>query len=250
MHIPGPASSAVDPTWQSVAPFIDHTLLRPEATSQQIAQVCQEAAHFGFAAVCVNPVHIAQAWSLLRNTPVKVATVIGFPLGAALATVKRAEASECLTLGADELDMVINVGALKARDKGLVLNDIRGVVDLAHPAGALVKVILETVLLNNQEKILGCELALEAGADFVKTSTGFASGGATVEDVALMRGVVGDRAGVKASAGIRSAAHVAAMLAAGADRIGTSASVAIMAELGAPGFEASRLPQPHDSGYW
>ncbi len=220
--------------WEAIAAVIDHTLLRMDATRGQVLDLCAEAAFYSFATVCVNTGHVALAASVLRNTPVRVATTIGFPLGAVPATVKRHEAAEALLLGAEELDMVINVGALKSGDRAAVEADIRGVTQEAHDAGALVKVILETSLLTTPDKILACELSLAAGADFVKTSTGFAGGGATVEDVALMRGVVGERAGVKASGGIRTAADLLAMLAAGADRIGTSNSVAILRELGAP----------------
>jgi deoxyribose-phosphate aldolase len=221
-------------SWRDVARMIDHTLLRPEATPAQIAQLCAEAKHFGVAAVCVNPVHVERAVAALRGTSVDVATVVGFPLGASLSATKGFEAREAIRRGAAELDMVINIGALKASDRKLVRDDIRAVVRPAHAAGVRVKVILETVLLNDEEKLLGCELALAAGADFVKTSTGFAGGGATVADVALMRRAVGARAGVKASGGIRSAADALAMIAAGADRLGTSSTAAILVELGAP----------------
>jgi len=222
------------PEWQAVARRIDHTLLRPEATRAQVVQLCEDAAQYDFAAVMVNASWIALATQLLRNTPVKVGTVIGFPLGATLTTAKRSEAVEALRLGADELDMVLNLGALKSGDRALVESDIRAPVTAAHDAGAILKVILETSLLNTEEKVLACQLAVSAGADFVKTSTGFGGGGATVEDVALMRRTVGELCGVKASGGIRTAAEAAAMLAAGADRLGTSSSVRIVRELGAP----------------
>ncbi len=225
--------SAASLDWRTVATRIDHTLLRADATREDVARLCAEAARFGFAAVFVHPTYLAQAVTALRLTPVKVGTPVGFPLGAALTTVKRFEASEALRLGADEIDMVLNIGALKSGDRQRAEADIRGVVEVAHRAGAILKVILEVALLTRDEKIAACELAVAAGADFVKTSTGYASGGATVEDVALMRSVVGNRAGVKAAGGIRSAANVAAMLAAGADRIGTSTAVQIMRELGA-----------------
>ncbi|HEV8522977.1 MAG TPA: deoxyribose-phosphate aldolase [Terriglobales bacterium] len=228
------ASSAVDLDWRSVARLIDHTLLRADTTRQQVAQLCAEATHFGFAAVFAHPTYLAQAVAALHLAPVKVGTTVGFPLGAALTTVKRFESAEAVRLGADEIDMVLNVGALKSGDRVLVESDIRSVAEIAHRAGAILKVILETALLTRDEKVLACELAVSAGADFVKTSTGFAGGGATVEDIALMRTVVGERAGVKASGGIRTAADVAAMLNAGADRLGTSSGVAIMLELGAP----------------
>ncbi len=218
--------------WRSVAARIDHTLLRADATRDDVARLCAEAAHFGFAAVLVHPTYLSQAVAALRPTPVKVGTPVGFPLGAALTTVKRFEASEALRLGADEIDMVLNIAALKSGDRARVEADIRGVVEVAHRAGAIVKVILEAALLARDEKIAACELAVAAGADFVKTATGYARGGATVEDITLMRSVVGTRAGVKAAGGIRSASDVAAMLAAGADRIGSSTAVEIMRELG------------------
>ena len=226
------ASSQI--TWQDMARRIEHTVLRPDATKDQVVRLCEEAKQFNFAAVVVNPYHVALAARLTRDTPVKVATVIGFPLGATLTSVKRFEASEALRLGADELDMVINVGALKSGERDAVTGDIAAVVEVARRASVIVKVILETAYLTDDEKKLGCELCLAANADFVKTSTGFGPAGATVEDVALMRRVVGNRAGVKAAGGIRNARDASAMIAAGADRIGASASVAIMQELGAP----------------
>lgn len=220
--------------WRSAACVIDHTLLHPDATHDRIVQLCREAAAYGCAAVCIHPCWVPLAVSLLRPTPVKVCSVVGFPHGATLTSVKRTEAAELLRLGADELDMVINIGALKSGDSARVLADIRGVAEIARTAGALLKVILETALLTRDEKILACRISLEAGVDFVKTSTGFAEAGATVEDVALLRQTVGNRAGVKASGGIHTAAQFAAMLAAGADRIGASDSVAILRQLGAP----------------
>jgi deoxyribose-phosphate aldolase len=221
--------------WQVVASFIDHTILKSEATAEQIVRLCEEAACFNFAAVCVNPWWIGLAVSVLHGTPVKIATTIGFPLGANHTTVKRFEADEALRLGAQELDMVMNIGALKSGDRQGVLNDMIAVAEVAHGSGAIVKVILETPLLTLEEKILSCQLSLAAKADFVKTATGF-FGSATPEDVSLMRGVVGDHAGVKASGGIRTAANANAMIAAGANRIGASSSVAIVHELGAPEF--------------
>jgi deoxyribose-phosphate aldolase len=229
-----PSRQPAAPPWREVARLLDHTLLRPEATASQIAELCTDARHFRVAAVCVNPAHVALAAARLRKSSVAVATVVGFPLGASLSTTKAFEAREAIRLGATELDMVLNVGALKAGERKLVRDDIRAVTRPAHAAGVLVKVILETVLLSDAEKVLACELALEAGADFVKTSTGFGGGGATVADVALMRRTVGNRAGVKAAGGIRTAADVAAMVEAGASRIGTSSSAAILRELGAP----------------
>ena len=229
-----PSQLAAEITWQQMAQRIEHTVLRADATRDRIVRLCEEARQFNFAAVVVNPYHVALAACLTRDTPVKVATVIGFPLGATLTSVKRFEASEALRLGADELDMVINVGALKSGDRDAVTTDIAAVVEVAHRASAIVKVILETAYLTDDEKKLACELCLAASADFVKTSTGFGPAGATVEDVALMRRAVGNRAGVKAAGGIRNVRDAAAMIAAGADRIGASASVAIMQELGAP----------------
>ena len=224
-------------SWQSLAGFIDHTLLKPETTRDQILRLCEEASFYGFTAVCVNPWWTSLAVAHLQGTLVKVAVTIGFPLGANHTTVKRAEASEAVRLGARELDMVINVGALKSGDRLAVQNDIAAVADAAHAGGAILKVILEAPLLTLEEKLLGCELSLVAKADFVKTATGF-FGGASIDDVTLMRGVVGDRAGVKASGGIRSAASAQAMIEAGANRIGTSSSVAMVHELGAPEFRA------------
>jgi deoxyribose-phosphate aldolase len=218
--------------WQAVANSIDHTLLKPEAGREQIVRLCDEAASFNFAAVCVNPWWIGLAASVLRGTPVKVATTIGFPLGANHTTVKRFEAEEAIRLGAQELDMVMNIGALKSGDRQAVQNDIVAVAEVAHGGGAILKVILEAPLLTLEEKILSCELSLAGKADFVKTATGF-FGGATVDDVSLMRGVVGHRAGVKASGGIRTAAAAQAMIEAGANRLGTSSGVAIVRELGA-----------------
>ncbi|HEY6251455.1 MAG TPA: deoxyribose-phosphate aldolase [Candidatus Angelobacter sp.] len=220
-------------TWQQVASAIDHTLFKPDADHHQIAKLAEDAVSFGFAAVCVNPCWIALVASILRGTPVKVATTIAFPLGANQANVKRFEAIEAIRTGAQELDMVMNIGALKSGNRILVQNELDTLAEVAHDAGAILKVILETSLLSLEEKILGCQLSLAAKADFVKTGTGFA-GSATVEDVALLRGVVGDQAGVKASGGIRTALTANAMLDAGADRIGASTSLAIMRDLGAP----------------
>lgn len=222
-------------SWQAIAGCIDHTLLKPETTREQIVRLCEEALFFHFASVCVNPWWISLASAELAGSPVKVAATIAFPLGASHTTVKRFEAEEALRLGARELDMVLNVGALKSGDRQAVHNDIAAVVEVAHASGAIVKVILETPLLTLEEKILACQISLAAKADFVKTATGFL-GGATADDVSLMRGVVGDHAGVKASGGIRTAASAQQMIDAGANRIGTSSGVAIMHELGAPEF--------------
>ena len=232
---PGARDAALSvPEWQAAAWRIDHTLLRPDATRSNVARLCDEAAEYDFACVMVNPTWIALCASRLRGTPVKTGAVVGFPLGASVSTAKRLEAEECLRLGADELDMVMNIGALKSGDHALVETDIRTLAETCHTAGAVLKVILECALLTKQEKETACELAVTAGADFVKTSTGFSSGGATVEDVELMRRVVGDRCRVKAAGGVRNAASFAALLSAGADRIGASSSVSIMRELGAP----------------
>ena len=213
-----------------LAAAIDHTLLKPTATEEQIRILCAEALEYQFASVCVQPSWVALCAKLLENSPVRVCTVIGFPLGVTLPDVKACEAQRCLALGATELDMVINLGALKSRQLELVKADIAGVVDVAHPHGALVKVIIETGYLSEEEKITACQLAKAAGADFVKTSTGFGPGGATVEDVTLMRTVVGPEVGIKASGGVKTAAEAKAMLAAGATRIGTSAGVKIASE--------------------
>lgn len=219
--------------WRAVARLIDHTLLKPEATSEQVIRLCEDAARFQFACAFVHPTNVALAASILAGSGVKVGAPVGFPHGANLTTTKRFEAADLLRVGAQELDMVLNIGALKSRERKLVESDIRGVVEVAHGGGAALKVILETALLTVDEKILACELAVAAGADFVKTCTGFNGGGATIEDIALMRGVVGNRAGVKASGGIRSAHGLVAMVDAGANRIGSSAGVSIIQQLGA-----------------
>ena len=209
-----------------VAAMIDHTLLRPDATEDEVRLLCQEAVEYGFASVCVNPVWVAYCKALLRDSGVMVATVIGFPLGALPAEAKAAEASQAVKEGVDELDMVLNVGFLKSGKYREVEEDIRQVVQVA---GSLtVKVIIETALLSDEEKVKACVLAQRAGARYVKTSTGFSKGGATEHDVAIMRRVVGPAMGVKASGGIKSGEDVRKMIAAGATRIGASASVAIV----------------------
>ncbi len=212
----------------NLAKYIDHTLLKPDATPDQIAQLCFEARKYQFASVCVNPTWVKLCAQLLEGSPVKVCTVIGFPLGATASEAKVFETNNAINQGATEIDMVINIGALKARELELVAQDIRGVVTAAHSRGALVKVILETVLLTDEEKTIASSLSKEAGADFVKTSTGFAGGGATVHDVALMRRVVGPDIGVKASGGVRTYEDAESMIKAGATRIGASAGVKIM----------------------
>jgi deoxyribose-phosphate aldolase len=222
--------------WRSVAALIDQTLLKPEVSRQQVERLCEEAVQYGFACVFVNPSYTALAACLLAGTAVKVGAPVGSPLGASLTTIKRQEAFDAIRLGAQEIDMVMNIGALKSADRGLVLADLKAVAEVVHAADAVFKVIIETSLLTLEEKIVACELSLKAGADFVKTSTGFNGGGATVDDVALMRGVVGQRAGVKASGGIRSANDALAMIQAGASRIGSSCGIEIIRELGAPSY--------------
>ena len=213
---------------EQLARYIDHTLLKPEASRDQILKLCREAVEHHFASVCVNPCWVRLCAEALRGSEVKVCTVIGFPLGATLSSVKAFEAEESIRQGAGEVDMVINIGALKSGDRQYVEDNIRAVVERTHALGALVKVIIETVLLTQEEKVLACRLSQAAGADFVKTSTGFAGGGATVEDVALMRQVVGDAMGVKAAGGIRTYADALRMIQAGANRLGTSAGVQII----------------------
>ncbi|MCL5677494.1 MAG: deoxyribose-phosphate aldolase [Firmicutes bacterium] len=213
--------------------MIDHTLLKATAKPEEIDRLCQEARDNGFGAVCVNPAYVPRAVKALQGNGVAVATVVGFPLGANQPEIKAAEARLALQQGASELDMVINIGALKGGDPDLVERDIRAVVNEARAAGgkALVKVIIETCYLTDDEKRTACRLAKQAGADFVKTSTGFGTGGATVEDVRLMRQAVGPEMGVKAAGGMRSTADALAMVEAGASRLGTSAGVAIAAGL-------------------
>lgn len=227
----------------SLAGMIDHTLLKPDATSDKVAQLCFEARKYHFASVCVNPTHVRLCADLLRDSDVKVCTVIGFPLGATSTEVKVFETRNALDNGATEIDMVLNIGALKAGESELVAKDIRGVVETAHAAGALVKVIIETALLTDEEKVIACLLAKEAGADYVKTSTGFSGGGATVHDIALMRKTVGPTIGVKASGGIHTHEDAEALVAAGATRIGASAGVKII-QAGAAEPKPSGEPAP------
>ena len=215
----------------ALAAVLDHTLLKPDATRAQVIQLCHEAAEHRFACAMVNPAWVGVAAETLAGTGIPVGVVVGFPLGATLSASKRDETTRVVKLGAHDVDMVLNVGLLKSGDYEAVKHDIRGVVELAHGAGAIVKVILETCLLSFEEKMRASEIALAAGADFIKTSTGFSTGGATADDIALMRGVAGSRAGVKASGGIRSLVDATAMLHAGASRIGASASVRILSEL-------------------
>jgi deoxyribose-phosphate aldolase len=215
----------VDP---AIASLIDHTLLRPDATRGEIVKVCAEARKYSFASVCVNPYWVGLVAAELSGSPVKVCTVVGFPLGATTTESKIAETEIALRAGAHEIDMVQNVGALKSGDLETVKQDIKGVVEAAHRAGAIVKVILETALLDDNQKATACSLAKMARADFVKTSTGFGPGGATAHDVALMRQIVGPEMGVKASGGVRTLDDLRKMEAAGATRIGASASVKIV----------------------
>jgi deoxyribose-phosphate aldolase len=239
------AGAATGPIAEDIAGLIDHTLLKPEASREDIRKLCMEALKYRFASVCVNPWNVSQAAELLRGSEVRVCTVVGFPLGATLPQVKVFEAEECIKLGAQEIDMVINIGALKSGQTDAVEADIRGVVQASHRGGAICKVILETALLSTEEKVRGSLAAKNAGADFVKTSTGFSTGGATVEDVRLMRAVVGGEIGIKAAGGVRSLEDVQKMVEAGATRIGASASVKILeqARAGAPaGVVATAVP--------
>ena len=220
-------------SWQSLAAVIDHTLLKPDATKQQVESLCDEVIRYRFACAMVNPMWVPTAVSVLSGTGIPVGVVLGFPLGATLVSTLRQEAAMLCRLGAKELDMVIPIGQLKSGNFQAVQHAVRAVATIAHHRGALLKVILETTLLSVEEKLRGAEIAIQSGADFLKTSTGFANGGATPADVALLRGVAGARSGVKASGGIRTLADVRLMLEAGANRIGASASVAIVRELGA-----------------
>ena len=215
----------IDPT---VAALIDHTILKPEATRADVAKVCREARQYNFASVCVNPYWVPLVRAELAGSPVKVCTVVGFPLGATSTEAKVAEAAAAVRAGAQEVDMVINVGALRSGDHEAVKLDIAQVVKVSHEAGAIVKVILETALLDDNQKAVACTLSKLAGADFVKTSTGFGPSGATAHDIALMRSVVGPDMGVKAAGGIRTLHDLQTMTAAGATRIGASASVKIV----------------------
>ena len=215
----------IDP---SIAALIDHTILKPEATRNDVVKICREARQYGFASVCVNPYWVPLVRAELAGSAVKVCTVVGFPLGATSTEAKVAETAVAVRVGATEIDMVINIGALRSGDQDAVRQDIRQVVQTAHEAGAIVKVILETALLDDAQKATACTLAKQAGADFVKTSTGFSTSGATAHDVALMRGVVGPGMGIKAAGGIRTLSDLRAMTAAGATRIGASASIKIV----------------------
>ncbi|KUP06032.1 deoxyribose-phosphate aldolase [Bacillus coahuilensis p1.1.43] len=212
---------------KEIAKMIDHTLLKPEATKDQVKVLCEEAAKYGFASVCVNPTWVTYASELLKHTDVKVCTVIGFPLGATTPETKAFETKNAIENGATEVDMVVNIGAIKSGDWELVERDINAVTAAAK-GKALSKVIIETCLLTDEEKVKACELSVRAGADYVKTSTGFSTGGATVEDIALMRKTVGPDLGVKASGGVRSSEDAETMINAGATRIGASSGVKIV----------------------
>lgn len=213
----------------NISTMIDHTLLKAEATKESVANLCEEAKKYNFATVCINPSYIELSKELLKDSNVKIATVIGFPLGANTKEVKAFETSDAIKKGAEEVDMVINIGALKNKDYNTVKEDIEAVINAA--AGkALVKVIIETALLTKEEKIKACELSLEAGADFVKTSTGFSADGANIEDVKLMKSVVGNKLGIKASGGIRDFRKAKEMIEAGATRLGTSSGIQILKE--------------------
>lgn len=211
---------------QQLAKIIDHTILKPEATKEQVEKLCKEALEYHFASVCINPTNVELAAKLLKGSDVKVCTVIGFPLGANTMEVKAFETKDAIEKGAEEVDMVINIGRLKDKDYDYVERDIKAVVDAAGKK-ALTKVIIETCLLTDEEKVKACELAKKAGADFVKTSTGFSKGGATPEDIKLMRDTVGEDMGVKASGGVRTREDACAVIENGANRIGASASIAI-----------------------
>lgn len=213
---------------KNIEKYIDHTLLKPDAGKEAIRRICKEAAEHGFMSVCVNSCHVKLVSEELRGSGVKTCCVVGFPLGAMATEAKAFEAKYCVDNGADEVDMVINIGAAKDGDWDEVERDIRAVTEAAHKGGALIKVIIETCLLTDDEKIKACEASVRAGADYVKTSTGFSTGGATAEDVKLMRSVVGDRLGVKASGGIRTPEDAEIMIAAGASRLGTSNGVKLI----------------------
>ena len=208
--------------------MIDHTALKPETTPDMISRLCQEAREYGFASVCVNSTNVTQCVAELQGSDIPVCSVVGFPLGASMAGAKAHEASLCIGAGATEIDMVLNIGALKAGDFALVRDDVAQVAKACRTGPAILKVIIEACLLTDQEKVVACLLAVDAGADYVKTSTGFSTGGATVADVALMRGVVGPDLGVKAAGGIRTYETALAMVSAGASRIGASSGIAIV----------------------
>ncbi|ASN19483.1 deoxyribose-phosphate aldolase [Arthrobacter sp. YN] len=220
------SNQAVAPA--NIASYIDHTLLKPEASETDVLKVCAEAIEYRFKSVCVNPVWVKTVTKALKGSGVLTCSVIGFPLGATPSDVKSFEARGAVLDGADEIDMVINMASARANDKGALVDDIKAVAETVHAGEAILKVIIETSMLTDEQKVIACEAAVEAGADFVKTSTGFNGGGATAEDVALMRKTVGPDLGVKASGGVRSLADAQAMIAAGATRIGASSGIAIV----------------------
>lgn len=236
----------VAPTDGRLAHYIDHTLLKPEASQDEIAQLCFEARKYGFASVCVNPSYVKLCAQLLKDSGIAVCTVVGFPLGATPTAGKVFEAQQAIREGATEIDMVINVGAVKSRDYELVEQDIASVATTCHASNAILKVIIEAALLTDEEKVIASQLAKVAGADFVKTSTGFGPGGATVEDVALIRRVVGPDLGIKAAGGIHTAEEARRMIAAGATRIGASASVKIVGGAGNPEQPAAAYGTAHN----
>ena len=235
-HLPDLVLPAGHPDSRPMAAWIDHTLLKSEATPSQIDQLCAEALQYSFATVCINPIYVGQAALSLKDSSVGVCSVIGFPLGATPTRVKVFETRTCLELGASEIDMVLPVGLLRAGEYDAVLEDIQSVTAAAHAQGALLKVIFENALLDDLAKICACLLCKEAGVDFVKTSTGFGPGGATLSDVELMRRIVGPQMGVKAAGGVRSLADARAFLSAGATRLGTSSGAKIISELGSEGL--------------
>ena len=222
------AGAPAQADWKRLAAIIDHTLLKPETTSIDVERLCREALECGFACVMLHPTYIALAAAMLAGTKMKIASVIGFPLGANTTSVKRYEALDAIRLGAREIDMVMNIGALKSGDRTRVEADMRGLVEVSHDNGAILKITVETALLSLEEKILACQLAAAGGADYVKSSTGFSRGGAVAADISLMRGVVGNKTGVKASGGIRTLEDAQSMIDAGANRIGTSAGITII----------------------
>ena len=215
---------------RTLASIIDHTMLRPQATCEEIDRFCAEAVSLEVGAIAIHPVWVSRAAGILRGTGIKVGSVVGFPFGATHTSAKRAEAAASLRAGAEELDMVMNIGALRSGNLEGVWSDLQGVVDIAHDSGCILKVILENAYLSDEQKVAACRMAKQAGADYVKTSTGFGPSGSTEADVRLMRQAVGPSMGVKAAGGIRSLGEALKMLQAGADRLGTSASAAILAE--------------------
>ncbi len=229
-ELPKLEAPAVTPEQRPLASWIDHTLLKPDATPEQVEKLCEEARQYKFASVCVNPVYVGLCSRVLQGSPVAVCSVVGFPLGATLTEVKAEETRFVIDLGAREIDMVLQIGLLKGAQYDAVADDIQRVVEVAHRNGAIVKVILEMAYLTRFEKIVGCLISQMEGADFVKTSTGFGPSGATLEDVDLMRRVVGQRTGVKAAGGIRTLADAQAMLKAGASRLGASSGVKLVQE--------------------